>query len=137
MYGMVGFHYFYESFRLGMFWVLWYTNHCCLFNDKSCLYICISNIYDLSTHFLDRFFKKTELILVYCPVCWVCRIHRLLLCWGVSPTNHCPGYDTEQSDGEVPAMLELWGMRSSPSLPLLPGPLWPELVAPDRALSMG
>ena len=46
------------------------------------------------------------------------------------------GYDIKQSDGEVPAVLELWGMRSTPSLPLLPGPLWPGLVAPDRALSM-
>ena len=25
----------------------------------------------------------------------------------------CPGYDTKQSDGKVPAMLELWGMRST------------------------
>ena len=34
-------------------------------------------------------------------------------------------------------MLELWGIRSIPSLPLLPGPLWPGTVIPDRALSMG
>ena len=34
-------------------------------------------------------------------------------------------------------MLELWGMRSTALLPLLPGPLWPGVVAPDRALSMG
>ena len=34
-------------------------------------------------------------------------------------------------------MLELWGMRSTPSLQSLPGPLWPGVVAPDRALSMG
>ena len=31
-------------------------------------------------------------------------------------SNECPGYDTKQSDGEVPVMLELWGMRSTPSL---------------------
>ena len=47
------------------------------------------------------------------------------------PKKECPGYDTKQSDGEVPVMLELWGM------PLLPGPLWPRMVALDRALSMG
>ena len=35
----------------------------------------------------------------------------------------CPGYDTKQSDGEVPVMLEFWGMWSIPLLPLLPGPL--------------
>ena len=33
-------------------------------------------------------------------------------------------------------MLELWGMRSTHSLPSLPGLFWPEVVAPDRALSM-
>ena len=51
--------------------------------------------------------------------------------------NECPGYDTKQSDGEVPVLLELWGMQSTPSLPLLPGPLWPGVVAPNRTLSMG
>ena len=51
---------------------------------------------------------------------------------GKTPRNECPGYDTKQSDGEVLAMLELWGMRSTPLLPLLPGPLWPGVVAPDK-----
>ena len=51
--------------------------------------------------------------------------------------NECPGYDTKQSDGEVPVMLGPCGIRSTPSLPLLLGPLWPGMVAPDRALSMG
>ena len=31
---------------------------------------------------------------------------------------------------------EFWGLQSTPSLPLLPGPLWPRVVAPERALSM-
>ena len=53
------------------------------------------------------------------------------------PNKICPGYDTKLSDGEVPVMLELWGIRGTPSLPLLLGPLWPDVVAPDRALSMG
>ena len=43
----------------------------------------------------------------------------------------------KQADGEVPVMLGLWGMQSTSSLPLLPGPLWPGMVASDRALSMG
>ena len=34
-------------------------------------------------------------------------------------------------------MLEIWEMWSTASLPLLPGPLWPRVVAPDRILSMG
>ena len=36
-----------------------------------------------------------------CPVGWGCRIHS---------SNECSGYDTKQSDGEVPVILELWGM---------------------------
>ena len=47
-----------------------------------------------------------------------------------------PGYDTKQFDSEVPLMLELQGMESTPSLSLLPDPLWPGVVAPDRALSI-
>ena len=33
-----------------------------------------------------------------------------------NPSSECPGYDTKQSDGEVPVMLGLWGIRSTPSL---------------------
>ena len=69
-----------------------------------------------------------------CPVGWGCRIHRLQVCRGVTPpANECPRYDTKQPDGEVPVMLELWGMWSTPSLQLLPSQLWPWVVAPDRA----
>ena len=54
------------------------------------------------------------------------------------PPNECPGYNTKQSHGKVPVMLELWVMWSTPSLPLLPGPFWSGVVEPDRALlSMG
>ena len=56
---------------------------------------------------------------------------------GWDPLNKCPGYDTKQSDGEVLVMLGLWGMQSTPSLLLFPAPLWPRMVAPDRALSIG
>ena len=34
-------------------------------------------------------------------------------------------------------MLELWGMRSTPSLPLLQDPLWPGVVAPDKGRIYG
>ena len=66
-------------------------------------------------------------------------MHQLYLYRGVRPppTNECPGYDTKQSDGEAPVKPKLWGMWSILSLPLLPGPLWPGVVAPDRVLSMG
>ena len=55
-----------------------------------------------------------------------------------APTpNKCPGYDTKQSDGEVPVMLELWRIWSIPSLLSLPDPLLPGVLTPDRVLSMG
>ena len=56
---------------------------------------------------------------------------------GLESPNKCPGYDTKQSDGEVPVIQELWRMPSTPLLPSLPGPLWPGVVAPDRVLSTG
>ena len=66
-----------------------------------------------------------------------CRLGASLQRAETPPTNECPGYDTKQSDGEVPMILELWGMRSNPSLPSFPGSLWPGVVAPDQVLSMG
>ena len=56
---------------------------------------------------------------------------------GYDSLRQCLGYDTKQSDGEIPVMLELWGMQSTSSLPLLAGPLWSGVVAPERVLSMG
>ncbi len=56
---------------------------------------------------------------------------------GYDLPNECRGYDTKKSDGEVPVMLGLRRIQSTPSLPSIPGPLWPGMVAPDRALSMG
>ena len=41
------------------------------------------------------------------------------------------------NNDEVPVMLELWELQRTPSLPLLPGLLWPRVVAPDRVLFMG
>ena len=48
----------------------------------------------------------------------------------VYPANECPRYDTKQSDGEVPVMLELRRKRCTPSLP---GPLWSGVVALDMS----
>ena len=73
-----------------------------------------------------------------CTVGWGCRKHQLNLCRAVRPNpNECPGYDTKKSDVEVPLMLELWGLRSTPLLPSVHGLLWPGVEASDRALSMG
>ena len=48
-----------------------------------------------------------------------------------------PVYGTKHSDGEVPVMLKLWGMRNDPSLPSLPSPFWTRVVVPDRVPSLG
>ena len=56
---------------------------------------------------------------------------------GWDPCNEWSGYDTKQYDGEVPVMLEIWGMWIIPSLLSLSGPLESGVVEPDRVLSMG
>ena len=47
------------------------------------------------------------------------------------PPIECPDM-TLKSDGEVLVMLVHWGIRITPSLPL-----WPCVVEPERAISMG
>ncbi len=49
----------------------------------------------------------------------------------------CPVYDTKQFDGEVPVRLDFWRNASTPSLPSLPGPLWPGAVAPNKGCIYG
>ena len=39
-------------------------------------------------------------------------------------------------DGKAP-VLDIWGILSTPSLPLLPDPLWPGVVAPESVQSVG
>ena len=58
-------------------------------------------------------------------------------CRGVTFAQRVSCYDSKQSDGKAPVMLELWGMQSTPSLPSVPGPLGPGLIAPHRVQSMG
>ena len=58
-------------------------------------------------------------------------------CRGYPYPNEYPGNDIKQPAGEAPVMLDFGGMRSSPSWLLLPGLIWPGVVAPDRVLSMG
>ena len=50
---------------------------------------------------------------------------------GVRPLNKYPGYDIQLSDYVAP-VLGHWEMWNTPSLPLLPGPLCPEVVVPVR-----
>ena len=64
-------------------------------------------------------------------VCLDCNIYNL-----TGLHLFCPGYDTERFDGEIPVMLECWGVWSAPLLPSLPGLLWPGVVALGGALSV-
>ena len=50
--------------------------------------------------------------------------------------NKCRAYDIKQSAGEVLVMLEFLGIRSNRSLPSLPGPLCPGMVAHGKVQSM-
>ena len=79
-------------------------------------------------------YKYSSSFLFFNPVGWSCTIHLLHLCRRIrSPLpSKCPGYDTKQSDGEAPVVLELWEIWSTCSLSSLPGPLWPGVVVPHR-----
>ena len=56
--------------------------------------------------------------------------------WVEGLGKYGPGYDTKQSDGRAPVMLNPRGMRSTLSLPLHLDPLWPGVGASDSGLSM-
>ena len=56
---------------------------------------------------------------------------------GLHHSHVYPGYDITQSDGKALVVLKFWGMQSTLSLALLPGPLWPRVVVSDKVLSMG
>ena len=91
---------------------------------------------NITGHF-QGYNKDVIFLLKSSQVRWGCRIHWLHLFRGVRHTliNECLGYDIKPSDGEAPA-LKIWGMCSTPSLPLLPGPLWPRGITPHGVLSM-
>ena len=69
------------------------------------------------------------------PVSW--RIYRPHLCREVRPPPAISVLDMTKTSYGVASVLELWGIWSTASLPLLSSPLWPEVIAPDWVLSMG
>ena len=77
-----------------------------------------------------QFFSLNFPFITICPVGCGCKIHQF--CRGIRPPT--TEYNTKQSDGEAPVMLNFWWIRST-SL-LLSHPLWPGVVTPDRVLSM-
>ena len=79
--------------------------------------------------FAPCFVKHWILYEFSCPVGLGSRIHWLLLCKGVRPT---PWIWQKQSDGEVPVIVRLCGIRNTPSLLSLLGPVWPRVLTPDK-----
>ena len=110
---------------------------------------CINEFSNITTNFIrylwifsfNSFIVVGFMLYTFCRVGWGCRIETAEYTDCISaeriPPHEFPGYDTKQSDGEVPVMLEFWGMWSTLLSPLLPGPLWLRVVAPDRVLSLG
>ena len=113
--------------------------HPIILGNMWCFFSCLSWFLFLVFLDLSSFYStvSSKGSLSFCQVGWGCRIYRLHPCRGASPPKECPSYDTKQSDGKVPVMLEPRGMWSTPSLPSLPGQLWPGVVIPERVLSMG
>ena len=110
-----------------------YSFVCTQLNDSKYYYVSLTIQLNMR-HLFSYIFHKA-----LAQYGWGCRIHRLHLCGGVRfpPAMSVLDMTLNILMGEAPVMLELWGMRSTPTLPLLPGRLWPRMVAPDRALSMG
>ena len=75
---------------------------------------------------------------MYCLVSWGCRIHPLPFSRGQEHSlTSVQDMTLNNPMVGVPVMLELWGMRRTPSLPSFLGPLWPGgVVAPGWVLSI-
>ena len=99
-------HWFFFLSHLEIVWVtlLWYifsisSSHVKFFRMRVSsigLSVCLK-ISSLFLHFYS----------MCCSVGWGCRIHRLHFCRDVRPPQWVSWYDTKQSDGEVPVMLDL------------------------------
>ena len=70
-----------------------------------CLFVCYYYYY---YDYLRVFFFYSS-VNWCCLIDWGCRIHWLHFYRGTRPpANECPVYDTKQSDGEAPVILEFW-----------------------------
>ena len=86
------------------------------------MYLALNNIQVLISH-------KTQPD--HCPVTGAVE------CRGIRLSQWVSWYDTKQSDGKVPVMLELWRKWINPSYLLLPDQLWSRVKASDRVLPVG
>ena len=98
--------------------VLWHVNLCWVIQNR-----CQNFFFFAKNYMVSSVFQPSRLGLLNSPTASLQR--------GKIPhLKKCPGYDINHSDGEVPKMLGLWGIQSTPSLTSLPGPLYPRVVAP-------
>ena len=58
--------------------------------------------------------------IIWLPSCLACRIHRLLLSRRETHLNKFPDYETNNSDGGVPIMLEFWGLNEYSFIAITP-----------------
>ena len=113
--------------------VVYWLQRLCHLKWRWHLLICIHIKANASCCLLQVMCSKDSVQANVCPVSWGCRIQQLLLCRRVRPPTLISVLDMTLNN----LMMRLRGMWSTLSLPLLPGPLWPSVVASDRALSMG
>ena len=104
-----------------------------------CLSIYLSECMYVWMYVYNTFIYVSHLISIYLSIdqflyIFVCMTICLFI-YIFSYQWECPGYDCKQSECEDP-VLEFWGMGSTPSLSLLPGPLWPRVIIPVSFPSM-
>ena len=106
---------------------------------KNCLSRIIVNSWNLNTvsKQMITFIALGIWTIVFMLTTWTASLQKSKIPPPTPNTKECPVYNTKLSDGGFPIMLEFWGMWSTPSLLLLPGPHWPGVVVPHRILSMG
>ena len=134
-----------NNLLLSLYWIL-HLNNIFMLNwivwNRIILTLKLRTSADLKTLEIKLFWRLNCVLMLNWIICNKTVWH-LSLCiaksTGAVEYTDCisAGYDTKQSGGDGPALQELWGIRSTPSLPALPSPLWLGVVAPDRALSMG
>ena len=70
-------------------------------------------------------------------VIWLCRLGQLNTPTSSLQRGKTPPENVQDlTQNNLMVILELWGMQNTPLLPLLTGPLWLGVVAPDRLLSI-
>ena len=94
-----------------------------------CIYIILygKNLDDLALVYMNI---KSDHLTMIIPFGWNCRIRQVHLCRGVWPPP--PTCVLDMTLKHLSKVLDIWGMWSTPTLPLLSDLLCPEVVVPVR-----